>query len=84
MSAAVDHKSPFFFLFNPFTRVLIKLPRFERTFYNVAFSCAPTSAEFVIFNVKHISSIVVAISTCYPGANEWTAVNHQSPLGFCH
>jgi hypothetical protein len=66
-----------FSLFNPFTRELIKLPRFESTFYNAAFSCAPTSAECVILNVKHISSTVVAISTCYPGANEWKTVNYQ-------
>ncbi|WJX84829.1 hypothetical protein P8452_67357 [Trifolium repens] len=67
----------YFSLFNPFTREVIQLPRFERTFCTAAFSCAPTSAECVILNFKHISSTVVAISTCYPGANEWTTVNYR-------
>ncbi|XP_045795932.1 F-box/kelch-repeat protein At1g57790-like [Trifolium pratense] len=66
-----------FSLFNPFTRELIKLPRFERSYYNAAFSCAPTSAKCVILTVKHVNPTLVAISTCYPGANEWTTVNYQ-------
>jgi hypothetical protein len=66
-----------FSLFNPFTRELIQLPRFERTFCTAAFSCAPTSFECVILNFEDISSTVVAISTCYPGANKWTTVNYQ-------
>ncbi|CAK8544085.1 unnamed protein product [Lathyrus sativus] len=68
-----DH--PYFF-FNPFTRELIKLPRFNAANPIAAFSCAPTSADCVIFTAKHVGSTVVAISTCYPGAKEWTTVNY--------
>ena len=70
------------FFFNPFTRELIKLPRFEMTYQIVAFSCAPTSPGCVLFTVKHVSPTVVAISTCYPGATEWTTVNYQNRLPF--
>ncbi|XP_047171530.1 LOW QUALITY PROTEIN: F-box protein At4g12382-like [Vigna umbellata] len=65
------------FFFNPFTRELIKLPRFEMTYQIVAFSCAPTSPDCVLFTVKHVSPTVVAISTCYPGATEWTTIITQ-------
>ncbi|KAM7264935.1 hypothetical protein ACFE04_002618 [Oxalis oulophora] len=70
------------FFFNPFTQELIKLPRFELTYQIVAFSCAPTSSGCVVFTVKHVSPTVVAISTCHPGATEWTTVNHQNRLPF--
>lgn len=70
------------FFFNPFTRELIKLPRFEMTYQIVAFSSAPTSPGCVLFTVKHVSPTVVAISTCYPGATEWTTVNYQNRLPF--
>lgn len=64
---------PYFF-FNPFTSELIKLPRFNGA--NIAaFSCAPTSTECVIFTVTNVSSTIVAISTCCPGANKWTTVH---------
>ncbi|XP_031247240.1 F-box/kelch-repeat protein At1g57790-like [Pistacia vera] len=70
------------FFFNPFTRDMIKLPRFELTYQIVAFSCAPTSADCVVFTVKHISPTVVAISTCHPGATEWVTNNYQNRLPF--
>ncbi|GMH09911.1 hypothetical protein Nepgr_011752 [Nepenthes gracilis] len=70
------------FFFNPFTRRLIKLPRFEMTYQIVAFSCAPTSPSCIVFTVKHISPTVVAISTCHPGALEWTTANYQNRLPF--
>ncbi|XWS43410.1 hypothetical protein CRYUN_Cryun16bG0101200 [Craigia yunnanensis] len=70
------------FFFNPFTREMIKLPRFELTYQIVAFSCAPTSTSCVVFTIKHISPTVVAISTCHPGASEWATVNHQNRLPF--
>ncbi|KAE8657792.1 Cysteine-rich RLK (RECEPTOR-like protein kinase) 8 [Hibiscus syriacus] len=70
------------FFFNPFTREMIKLPRFELTYQMVAFSCAPTSSSCVVFTIKHISPTVVAISTCCPGTSEWTTVNHQNRLPF--
>ena len=70
------------FFFNPFTRELIKLPRFEMTYQIVAFSCAPTSPDCVLFTVKHVSPTVVAISTCYPGATEWTTLSYQNRLPF--
>ncbi|XWS56008.1 hypothetical protein CRYUN_Cryun09bG0049600 [Craigia yunnanensis] len=70
------------FFFNPFTREMIKLPRFELTYQIVAFSCAPTSTSCVVFTIKHISPTIVAISTCHPGASEWATVNHQNRLPF--
>ncbi|KAK9289864.1 hypothetical protein L1049_008025 [Liquidambar formosana] len=70
------------FFFNPFTREVIKLPRFEMTYQIVAFSSAPTSTSCMVFTVKHISPTVVAISTCHPGATEWTTVNYQNRLPF--
>lgn len=70
------------FFFNPFTRELIKLPRFELTYQIVAFSCAPTSSNCIVFTVKHVSPTIVAVSTCRPGAAEWTTVNYQNRLPF--
>ncbi|GAB4856384.1 hypothetical protein Ancab_014304, partial [Ancistrocladus abbreviatus] len=70
------------FFFNPFTHELIKLPKFEMTYQMVAFSCAPTFPTCVIFTVKHVSPTVVAISTCHPGALQWTTSNYQNRLPF--
>lgn len=70
------------FFFNPFTREVIKMPRLEMTYQIVAFSCAPTSPDCVLFTVKHVSPVLVAISTCHPGASEWTTVNHPNRLPF--
>ncbi|OWM79078.1 hypothetical protein CDL15_Pgr003249 [Punica granatum] len=70
------------FFFNPFTREELKLPRFELTYQMVAFSCAPTSPDCVVFTVKHSGPTVVAISTYQPGASEWTTVNYQNRLPF--
>lgn len=68
--------------FNPFTRELIKLPKFEMAYQIVAFSSAPVSSDCILFTVRHVSPTVVAISTCYPGATQWTTVNHRSRLPF--
>ncbi|KAG2682972.1 hypothetical protein I3760_10G010200 [Carya illinoinensis] len=70
------------FFFNPFTREVIKLPRFELTYQIVAFSCAPTSTSCMLFTVKHISPTIVAVSTCHLGATEWVTVNYQNRLPF--
>ncbi|XVF55737.1 hypothetical protein PTKIN_Ptkin06aG0061000 [Pterospermum kingtungense] len=70
------------FFYNPFTQEMIKLPRYELTYQIVAFSCAPTSTSCMVFTIKHTSPTVVAISTCHPGASEWTTVNHQNRLPF--
>ncbi|XP_062165639.1 F-box/kelch-repeat protein At1g57790 [Alnus glutinosa] len=70
------------FFFNPFTREVIKLPRFELTYQIVAFSCAPTSSSCMLLTVKHISPTIVAVSTCHPGATEWVTVNYQNRLPF--
>ena len=70
------------FFFNPFTREVIKLPRFELTYQIVAFSCAPTSTSCILFTVKHVSPTIVSISTCHPGATEWVTVNCQNRLPF--
>lgn len=71
-------ESSLFFFFNPFTRELIELPEFDYPSSLAAFSCAPTSTECVIFTIKHVSSTIVAIRTCYPAAKEWTTVNYQN------
>ncbi|OIW09371.1 hypothetical protein TanjilG_01342 [Lupinus angustifolius] len=68
------------FFFNPFTRDMIKLPGCDETTYLAAFSCAPTSSECVLFIVSYVSPSAVNISTCYPGAIEWTTVNYQNQL----
>ncbi|XP_020236903.1 F-box/kelch-repeat protein At1g57790 [Cajanus cajan] len=70
------------FFFNPFTQEIIKLPRFEMSYQIVAFSCAPTSSDCILFTVKHVSPTVVAISTCYPGATKWTTISYQNRLPF--
>ncbi|WCJ34298.1 F-box family protein [Euphorbia peplus] len=70
------------FFFNPFTKEVIKLARFELTYQIVAFSSCPKSNNCVIFTVKHISPTIVAISTCHPGATEWVTVNYQNRLPF--
>ncbi|XP_019195755.1 PREDICTED: F-box/kelch-repeat protein At1g57790-like isoform X2 [Ipomoea nil] len=68
--------------FNPYSRQLINLPKLELTYQIVAFSAAPTSPKCIVFTVKHISPTVVAISTCHPGATEWTTENYQNRLPF--
>ncbi|KAF7818795.1 F-box/kelch-repeat protein [Senna tora] len=70
------------FFFNPFTREVINLPGFEMTYQIVAFSCAPTSPGCVLFTIKHVTPLIVAISTCHPGDEEWTTVNYQNRLPF--
>ncbi|KAL4571596.1 hypothetical protein LXL04_018359 [Taraxacum kok-saghyz] len=68
--------------FNPFTRELIKLPRFEMTYQIVAFSNSPKSQNCILFTVKHVSPTVVAISTCSPTSTEWTTINYHNRLPF--
>lgn len=70
------------FFFNPFSRESIKLPRFEISTQIFAFSSDPTSPNCIIFTVKHVSPTIVAISTCHPGATEWTTANYQNRLPF--
>ncbi|GMJ02908.1 FBox/DUF295-Related 1 [Hibiscus trionum] len=76
------HRNHCVFFFNPFTREMINLPRFELTSQGAAFSCAPTSTDCVVFTVTHEGPLVVAISTCHPGESEWTTVNHRNRLPF--
>ncbi|CAH9071651.1 unnamed protein product [Cuscuta epithymum] len=68
--------------FNPYSRQLINLPKLELTYQIVAFSAAPTSPKCIVFTVKHISPTLVAISTCFPGATEWTTEHYQNRLPF--
>lgn len=76
---------PFFF-FNPFTRELIKLPRFDRTckVEFAAFSCSPKSTGCVVFVAQDVSSTVLTISTCSPEANEWKTANYQKGSHFSY
>nr|GEV65004.1 hypothetical protein [Tanacetum cinerariifolium]GEV79337.1 hypothetical protein [Tanacetum cinerariifolium] len=68
--------------FNPFTREMIKLPKFEMAYQIVAFSTSPKSPSCNVFTVKHVSPTVVAISTCHPRALVWTTVNYHNRLPF--
>ncbi|KAF8397883.1 hypothetical protein HHK36_016808 [Tetracentron sinense] len=70
------------FFFNPFTKAIIKLPRFELRHQSVAFSSAPTSPSCIVFLIECVNPLVVSVSTCHPGAVEWSTVNHQSKLPF--
>ncbi|KAK6944048.1 F-box domain [Dillenia turbinata] len=70
------------FFFNPFSHELIKLPKFEVSNQIVAFSSAPTSGGCIIFTIKHVGATVVAISTCNPGATEWTTAHYPNRLPF--
>ncbi|CAI9778926.1 unnamed protein product [Fraxinus pennsylvanica] len=70
------------FFYCPYTQEKIKLPRREFGYQIVAFSAAPTSPSCILFTVKHVSPTLVAISTCHPGANEWTTVNYPNRLPF--
>lgn len=66
----------------PYTRQSIKLPKFQVAYQVVAFSAAPTSASCIVFTVKHISPTIIAVSTCRPGATQWTTVNFRNRLPF--
>ncbi|KAE8718968.1 Cysteine-rich RLK (RECEPTOR-like protein kinase) 8 [Hibiscus syriacus] len=70
------------FFFNPFTRERIDHPSFELTSQGVAFSCAPTSTNCVVFTMTHVTPLLVAISMCHPGALEWTTFNHPNRFPF--
>lgn len=76
------HSGHCIFFFNPFTREELKLPRFDLTYRMVAFSCAPTSLDCVVFSMKHVGPTVVGISTCKPGATKWTTVNYPNTVPF--
>ncbi|CAA7018296.1 unnamed protein product [Microthlaspi erraticum] len=58
------------FFFNPFTRELITLPKFELAFRQISFSFAPTSDSCVVVALS-FSNDHVTISSCHPGAAEW-------------
>ncbi|KAH6830547.1 hypothetical protein C2S53_010465 [Perilla frutescens var. hirtella] len=66
----------------PYTGELINLPSLELMYQIVAFSAAPTCSSCILFTVKHVNPTVVAVSTCRPGATEWTTVNYQNRLPF--
>ncbi|XP_028795571.1 F-box/kelch-repeat protein At1g57790-like [Neltuma alba] len=70
------------FFFNPFTREVIKLPRYEMTCQIIAFSCAPTSPGCVLFAVDHVTPLFVVISTCHLGDSEWTTLSYRNRLPF--
>ncbi|KAG2331498.1 hypothetical protein Bca52824_002678 [Brassica carinata] len=69
-----------FFFFNPFSRELISMPKFELPYNEIAFSYPPKSDNCVVvalnFNVQH----QVTISTCYPGATGW--ISSVSPANY--
>lgn len=75
-------KTQHVFFFNPYTRQQIDLPSVELLYQVIAFSSAPTSSSCIIFTVKHVSPTIVAVSTCRPGADQWTTVNYQNRLPF--
>lgn len=73
-------KGQYFYFFNPFTRELINLPKKRLENMIVAFSAAPTSGDCIVFTLKHVipDGIFIIVSTCHPGATEWTTVQFQN------
>ncbi|KAL1220003.1 F-box protein [Cardamine amara subsp. amara] len=63
------------FFFNPFSRELISLPKFEPRFLKFAFSSPPTSDKVVVLALYFPREDIVIISTCHPGATEWITGN---------
>ncbi|KAG8374114.1 hypothetical protein BUALT_Bualt11G0097200 [Buddleja alternifolia] len=70
------------FFFCPYTRELIELPNLRLTYQIAAFSASPKCPSCVIFTVKHVSPTVVSVSTCHPGATQWTTINYQTTHPF--
>ncbi|CAI9097721.1 OLC1v1034197C1 [Oldenlandia corymbosa var. corymbosa] len=67
---------------NPYTRKLIELPKLELQYQIVAFSAAPTSSSCIVFTIRPITATIIVISTCQPGAAEWTRINFRNRLPF--
>uniref|UniRef100_A0A1J3DAE7 F-box protein n=1 Tax=Noccaea caerulescens TaxID=107243 RepID=A0A1J3DAE7_NOCCA len=61
------------FFFNPFSRELIALPKFELNFREIAFSSPPTLDRCVVVALNFVTEYLVTISTWHPGATEWTS-----------
>ncbi|GFP99021.1 F-box/kelch-repeat protein at1g57790 [Phtheirospermum japonicum] len=64
------------FFFCPYTRETIALPELRTQYQKVAFSCAPTSPDCVVFAVIHINFYVISVRTCRPGATQWNALGY--------
>lgn len=71
-----------FFFFNPYSREHISLPDNELPYQAIGFSSAPTSGNCTLVMLDPISEYIVAISTCYPGATEWTTTKFSFSLPF--
>ncbi|EOA19318.1 hypothetical protein CARUB_v10003152mg [Capsella rubella] len=67
------------FFFNPFTREMVTLPNIYEAFDKVAFSCPPTSDKCVLVALNFLHGHV-KVSTCHPGATEWTTESFPSFL----
>ncbi|KAL3623410.1 hypothetical protein CASFOL_032226 [Castilleja foliolosa] len=63
------------FFFCPYTREMIMLPKLPIEYQKVAFSCAPTSSDCVVFAVISI----FFIHTCHPGETEWNVLVYHNP-----
>ncbi|XP_011077859.1 F-box/kelch-repeat protein At1g57790-like [Sesamum indicum] len=70
------------FFFSPYTVELIKLPKLQLAHQIVACSAAPTSDNCILFTVKHVNPMLVAVSTCRPGDDAWTTIHFENQLPF--
>ncbi|KAG8374117.1 hypothetical protein BUALT_Bualt11G0097600 [Buddleja alternifolia] len=77
-----NHNTNCVFFFCPYTRELIKLPKLGLPCHIAAFSASPKCPSCVIFTLEDVSRTVVAISTCRPGATQWTTVTYQNQHQF--
>ncbi|KAL0846489.1 hypothetical protein Bca101_019735 [Brassica carinata] len=71
-----------FFFFNPYTRELISLPKYNLSFEEIAFSSAPTSGTCVSVALNFFLKYCLVLSICYPGATEWITMEFPFSLDF--
>lgn len=70
------------FFFNPYTRELITLPKYNSQFQKIAFSSAPTSGTCVSVTLNFSLKYLLSIRICYPGATEWITMEFPFSLDF--
>ncbi|RID47280.1 hypothetical protein BRARA_I03884 [Brassica rapa] len=69
------------FFFNPFTRDRIPLPPLWMAYdQRMAFSCAPTSSNCLLFTVTNVTLHNITVKTCYPNAEEWNTFVFKNQL----
>ncbi|PSS10156.1 F-box protein [Actinidia chinensis var. chinensis] len=66
------------FVYNPFTREMLKLPKIDIAFNRITFSSVPTSTDCLFFAIessKKSSRYKIKICICSLGAQKWTTKN---------